>query len=304
MITKPTVLVLGAGASTVYGYPAGKTLKNHIVTELNNSNSTLYNFLRKDNYSDTDIGEFREGLIDSATNSIDEFLENRQSFIDLGKLAITFALAAFESPSKLRPALEDWYQILVQALSSGASFEGLASNKIAIITFNYDRSLEQYLFKALKARFGKSEKEVAEIIKKIPIVHVHGQIGYLPWQHSTSVREYGNYDDFDTVCESSKLIRTIHEANDPFFEEAQKHLLNAGHIYFLGFGYHALNLRRLKIEDMDITNKIIQGTSFGLNQKRLTEITNRTNQKINIMRVQGAGRFGVYQFLDENITFI
>ena len=35
-------------------------------------------------------------------------------------------------------------------------FEDFEKNLVSVITFNYDRSLEQFLFISLKSRYGKS----------------------------------------------------------------------------------------------------------------------------------------------------
>lgn len=74
----------------------------------------------------------------------------------------------------------DWYQYFCDKLNT--SFEEFDQNKISIITFNYDRSLEHSLFTALKNSYAKNDRDCASKLKNIPIVHVYGQLGYLPWQ--------------------------------------------------------------------------------------------------------------------------
>lgn len=305
MIIRPTVLVLGAGASTDYAYPTGKQLMDQIVTELSNSDSGMYKFLLEEKYSMSDIGNFSDGLINAGVWSIDELLENKRSYREIGKLAITYLLALKEAGSRLRPE-KDWYALLLQALVPGQSFEGIAENKLSILTFNYDRSLEHNLFESIKRRYdGISTIDVAKVIKAIPIIHLHGQVGFLPWQHNISVRSYGDYKDNKALVESSKQIKIIHEIDidgDPNFEEAFQKLQSAEFVYFLGFGYHAENLRKLKIDNIDVKNKRVWGTSYNLTEKQLQEAMTKAGNKIDL-KVGGAREYDVYKFLYENVTF-
>ena len=58
-----------------------------------------------------------------------------------------------------------------------STFEEFGNNKLSIVTFNYDRSLEHYLLNSLMTLHGKTRDECAQALKKIPIVHVYGQLG-------------------------------------------------------------------------------------------------------------------------------
>jgi len=57
----------------------------------------------------------------------------------------------------------DWYQYFCDKLNT--SFEEFDQNKISIITFNYDRSLEHSLFTALKNSYGKNDRDCALKLK-------------------------------------------------------------------------------------------------------------------------------------------
>ena len=79
MITKDTVLVLGAGASAEYKYPLGTRLREILIRELNPSDnppSQITTRLMQLDFGQAEIGRFKEALRGSATNSVDEFLEH------------------------------------------------------------------------------------------------------------------------------------------------------------------------------------------------------------------------------------
>ena len=139
-----------------------------------------------------------------------------------------------------------------------------------MITFNYDRSFEHYLFNVLKETYNKPCLECADKLKNIPIIHVHGSFGSLPWQESTlSKMKYGVWEDKDSRCPAVKQggenIIIVHNANEETaeFQQAQKLLVGAQRVYFLGFGFNKDNVRRLKIETL-LGNKRIEGTAFNL----------------------------------------
>ena len=69
MIHKPTVLVLGAGASMPYGYPSGSALREMLVDQ-----STFDELIVGNLISRNDVGGFCERFLYSGMNSIDAFL--------------------------------------------------------------------------------------------------------------------------------------------------------------------------------------------------------------------------------------
>ena len=186
MITKKTVLILGAGASMDYGFPSGRELLQEIKEGISTMDEELYAKLAESEQIPDIITDLYEGLVHADPLSIDAFLERRIKYIHLGKLAIAFTLIPKEIETKLfnRKSLH-WYQYLSDNLSQNAfSPEDFGNNQLAIITFNYDRSIEHYLYTRFQHTYGlKDDKEkCAEIIKKIPIIHVYGSLGPLPWQ--------------------------------------------------------------------------------------------------------------------------
>ncbi len=279
MIEKPTVLILGAGASEPYGFPTGHELLYKIRTALDpEGTSYLRTMLIEQDIRVSQINDFHKELMHSDPSSVDEFLEYRPEFLPVGKLAIALSLIPFENEDSLfkRDLNElSWYQYLFNKLYV-PSTNKFINNNLSIITFNYDRSIEHYFFTVLKARSNKSEEECARILEAIPIIHVHGKLGALPWQEESG-RPYDS-ENLGNIKEVSKQINVIRKDLDKSseFEEAYEFYLSlAEKIIFLGFGYHEANLRRLRIGDLK--GKTIIGTCYGLGNSDIGPIIAKWN---------------------------
>ena len=178
MITILTVLALGAATSYPYGFPTAKELRNLICEVFANPNTPASRLLGEaSGHFPHGFFRFREAFLKSGQPSVDAFLEWRPDFLAIGKLAIAYCLLPFEDESKLftPPGNRggDWYQYLSVKLN--ASFEDFGSNKLSIITFNYDRSLEHYLHTSLQNLHDRSRDDCnATLAQKIPIIHVYG----------------------------------------------------------------------------------------------------------------------------------
>ncbi|MFA6357390.1 MAG: hypothetical protein WCY09_01795 [Candidatus Omnitrophota bacterium] len=218
MIDKETVLILGAGSSNEVGFPLGKTLIKNILDlaagetiglhlrspkdivnhSLRNSH-LLWRLLdisgekKEDNgsYSVDDIQKFAADLEDANPPSIDDFLLSPTKYSLIGKLFILFALSECEDIRRFQGNKNfglkwGWYRYLWERLidDTGKDFKKLKNNRLKIITFNYDRSLEIFLFKAIKAQYNLHdyENKIASFFDEISIQHVHGKLGIMSWQ--------------------------------------------------------------------------------------------------------------------------
>ena len=85
MITKKTVLILGAGASVPYGFPTGKELVRKICASIDTYPSVgppmgvTSNQLREIDVDPEYYRHFQTAL-DEAQMSVDAFLENRKQY--------------------------------------------------------------------------------------------------------------------------------------------------------------------------------------------------------------------------------
>ena len=193
MINKPTVFILGAGASIPYGYPSGETLVTETVSELS-QRGLLFKLCRELGFNQLEISKFAETLNLSGDKSIDAFLERNPQFIKLGKIAITLKLIEKEDENRLfSPGNDKWYGDLVNELKSSSTDTFV--NNVSFLTFNYDRSFDHYLFVSIMNSYEeiKGDIQCAQIVSRIPIIHLHGHIGKLFWQESNGIeRPYAN----------------------------------------------------------------------------------------------------------------
>jgi hypothetical protein len=273
MIEDPTVLVLGAGASMPYGFPSGRELFviiNKALAIQSTSPVTLWGRLKDLGIEQEKIPAFRSALIFADPPSVDAFLEHREEFLEVGKLSIALSLIPFENERRLFNMDRDedmpnsWYRYLMDKLEA-INCTDFKRNRLSIITFNYDRSLEHYLFTTLKNRYGITDQECSDAISAIPFIHVHGSLGSLPWQGGLFSRPFKKTGDLHEIRMASRQIIIMSEkAEDAeVFRRAYELMNEASKIYFLGFGYHQTNLRRLGMAKL-IKKGNIYGTSLGL----------------------------------------
>lgn len=271
MIRRRTVLVLGAGASKPYGYPLGGELKEGLCKEPKTiGEEQRVRLLRELGHMETEIREFIRALSMSGKPSVDAFLEHRTEFMEIGKRFIAAWLIPEEvtaylmNPSEIYPLgpRPNWYEYLFNKMN--ARREEFVCNNLAVVTFNYDRSLEQYLFTALQNSYGLSEGESADLVKNVPIIHVHGQLGYLPWQ-ADGGRPYEPSKKASDISEAARMIKVVHQdiGRDREFGRARAMIDKAERIIFLGFGWHDENLERLGLKDLDVTRPM-WGSTLGL----------------------------------------
>jgi hypothetical protein len=318
MITKPTVFVLGAGVSMPYGFPSGKKLVELIhssTREFAPEYPTLSSINRETTYRELVakfgkdvVMKFGDALFYSQQQSIDAFLEHRPEFSEIGKLAISLLILSKEIEYELlkfENRDKGCYQFLFSKLT--ANWDEFSRNKVGFVTFNYDRSLEHFLFTSLKNTYNKTDSECAQQFTNIPIIHVHGLLGKLPWQSENGIpygcqvenpSQKGNFSfDINLTVPAAKQIAVISE--DQFtskeFESAFQLLSKADQIYFLGFSYHPTNMKRLQLEYLSKLNQLrktysdesvwvkhshLQGTALGMEDAEIHSVQNKWHVRL------------------------
>jgi hypothetical protein len=253
MITLPTVLVLGAGASADYGFPLGRGLLLQVCRSLGvrHKDVGLKKTLLDLGFARGEIGAFAAELRFSMQPSVDAFLENRPEYMDVGKAAIAGCLIPCENLRRLFHRSDEkltWYEYLLNQMR--ASIDEFKSNQISFVTFNYDRSLEYFFYTALESTYGMGEERAVELLSSIPIIHVYGQLG-LPHYLSENGRTYGSEVTQETIEKCVAEIKIIPELADETeeFRQAHKLISKAKRLCFLGFGYHRTNVLRLRVNE-------------------------------------------------------
>ena len=166
MIKKNTVFVLGAGASSDFGYPLGNKLRDKIIDVFSNDDTAieelanaLYKPSDKKVFTDIDpirgplskatgvdfsntrdikikIKEFAKHLHDDVDYSIDIFLERfKNKYLTIGKMAIAYVLAKCENHD-ISFNNDNWYRCLYKKMKIDSTFDTFNENKISFITFN------------------------------------------------------------------------------------------------------------------------------------------------------------------------
>ncbi len=254
MITKQTVFILGAGASTEYGFPLGAALVQQLIKDTSR-NENLGQQLLAAQFRGNDIDEFREKLKFSDSSSIDTFLEgNEDKLVEIGRAAIALTIlvkenGCTESQSLVgNPPEDHWLRYVWNLMRSGCSRDNFPENKVAFVTFNYDRTVEQYFDIVLQNSFNMSQNETPELRDlAIPIIHLHGE---------PTGRRFGDYsyplsgEDVRSVASGIRIVHDPVAEGDPNFAKAHELISQASVVCLLGFGYHPTNIERLKLKEL------------------------------------------------------
>ncbi|TYL80823.1 hypothetical protein [Bradyrhizobium cytisi] len=288
VITTPTVFLLGAGASYPYGLPLGSELKSQILDRYaNDTGGHTVHLTNTTSFGRTDIDRFIGALRYSGLLSVDAFLERRPEFMEIGKAMMGIELLHAEVHERLWQEKENWLTYLYSQMI-GNTLEEFADNKVAFVTFNYDRCVEHFFFTSLKNSFGRSDDETAAIAKKISVVHLHGKLGHLPWEGTKSPIDFGdNQIDVRKMKILINEIKVVHEdhtldGRDIEFAMAQVMLTQARRVYLLGFGFGARNVQRIKLDAL--TPHAFCGTAYGLTDKEISDCKSLAGGRVLLLR--------------------
>ncbi len=284
MLSKSTCLLLGAGASTDLGFPLGSELRLNILDELRRMTDQDVESLPPTLQAEAHRRkEFHDKLHYGNWTSPDAFLERYPMFVNLGKYLICRTLAKCERPHGASNGTWGWYDHLVNAIHTDSASR-LKENRLSIVTFNYDRSLDFRLHMYVTHQFDFAESEGWEILQDaIPIVHVHGLLGHYPrWPINST----------NGVFERSRDIKIISEVEDatPEFEKASQLLHAADRVIVIGFGFAQRNVERLRFFD----------TVENLGSRDLSIITGGLSEAF---RLDMENRLKVYGLKDSQIIY-
>lgn len=145
------------------------------------------------------------------------------------------------------------------------------------------------------SRYGTSEENAWSMLVQIPIVHVHGDLGALPLQPDKMAgeRPYEPTRDSQHIISAAERISIMSSAHidSNEFKRARGFLLSAERMYFLGFGYHDDNMRRLGFENgkgfgRPSNMPTIIGTAYNISGPNRT-ILNRKFPNVGLCRPTG-----------------
>ncbi|MEZ6092618.1 MAG: hypothetical protein R3C03_00040 [Pirellulaceae bacterium] len=98
-----------------------------------------------------------------------------------------------------------WYNQLIGALFAGDT-AGVPKNKLSIVTYNYDRSVDFVIHQFVQQRYGLDTREAWQYVTEtVPIVHVHGTLGIYP------DIPYGDRSQNSTIVDAIKIISEVED---------------------------------------------------------------------------------------------
>jgi hypothetical protein len=264
-------LVLGAGASWHYGFPLAREIAYKTSTK-----SWSVERLKLCGIEQVAAESFADSLRESLSTSIDDFLsyETEPGVVALGKAILAYFIAEQEHIQNLSAKPNPhWYETLASRLIV-PDLSLFPARDIAIVTFNYDRSLDRSLLGSLVSRF-RSKHSLPEIVaafKRLPIVHIYGQLGYLPGLGADPrlEREYGPISSKDGMDRAVAAMHLLPEVitlgrDGTNIAEAEALIARATDVSFLGFAYSADNLSALGLAPPATAGKKFSGTKLGFN---------------------------------------
>lgn len=283
---RQTVLILGAGASKVFGLPLGSELRDKITRDLEikfgdfgrNLESGSYEIVealrvinRTPEGQAGNISPHRAAAVEIAeampfSSSIDEYIE-RHSDDPLkavcAKLAIAKNILEAERSSSLyvdsrfgqsglpQDAANTWLAHFLRDLTSGRTRANIseAFSNLYVVNFNYDRCFEQFLFEWLQAIYRVDRQAAASIVAGLKVYHPYGRLAPLDWEQNKGVK-YGAQVETHRLIAMAEQIRTYSEASEPEtgIELVKEKFSSASSVVFLGFGFHQQNIDLLTVQ--------------------------------------------------------
>lgn len=281
MLTRKTVLILGAGSSVTWKMPTGVKLMERIFDLLKPTSdhravapgdTLLRNAASFPNRASGEITAAAQRIAAAITQSlsIDEVLDTFRDdpwALKLGKLAIARVIRHAESQSPLASAgrsstfsaardslVGNWLNHFVAHLSADVPLDrlGAALERLTVINYNYDRCLELALTLMLSRRYGISPHDAEAFVKKLSVLRPYGSVGAFSLGHAATL-DAGFRDELtvEDLHAAAAGLRTLGEGPcaSELVYEIRYAVQNAHQLVVLGFGFHEQNVGLLKPEE-------------------------------------------------------
>lgn len=298
MFRKPTVFIVGAGASHEAGFPLGAQLRDNIAGCIKPKRGRGFWQLSDDHFdllfrqlggpgvmsralsaanalAPTMVGQ---ASVDDALN----YFAEEPDVIDLGKKAITYQILLAENRNPLNArtsALQRdswlWDFFTLAIASARRSDAKTLFADVTVINFNYDRSLEAYLRRAFEEHGNLTESEAEDAVRGLKIIRPYGIAGILPWMAAQGHGiPFGSNDprspvELHHVLVASTGIRTFAERFETgdLKQEIETAVRGADLIVVLGCALHPQNLDLLQLKKGDPVSAKVIGSVFGFHEE-------------------------------------
>lgn len=302
MIDRRTLLILGAGASRPYLFPTASELRSlllceyeHVLDELSLRLRALvpktyeqwYLEFLQSHIQQEHIEDFQRRFKESELVSIDRFLSFNPEFEEAGRFMIASILLKCEREEHLKG---DWYRILFNELTTNGA--EIPNDLLSVVTFNYDRSLEWYLFRSFRATFNLNEDDAWKRVRQIKIIHVYGDLGPIRAEQNDRI----TFGAWKRAAASKKYIKLIQpRAQSDFIGQIKSLLTPPVRVVFLCFGFDSMNLDAIGMNEN--LGYSIYASCYNLSATRM-EYAQKQLNKIN----WGSRSADVSRFLHDSVA--
>lgn len=295
MLQSRTLLILGAGASKEAGFPLGLELRDQLTAML----SIVFSSDRQLS-GDRVLGRYLQSLtqddeakalrlLEAArmvsrklpqVPSIDALLSilSDPDAVAIAKAAICVAISRAEGDSLVNKGSEPgydakyfsklsatWYGKFFELLHQRvpASALNMLFEELTVISFNYDRSFEEYLFRAVQNLYDLSSEDSASLVRNLQVIHPYGRIAPLDWEQRGGLK----YGGIPSVERAEVAIKTFSEqiADDRLQTRMDEAIQNSERVIFLGFGFLEENMDVLD-PGLQMRRKPLRGTAYGFSE--------------------------------------
>ncbi|MBC5767229.1 SIR2 family protein [Ramlibacter albus] len=272
MIPDTLLFILGAGASCPFGLPSGAGLRSVLCRDLRRS-TPLSKLVEACGFPESTVRNFAYEFLHSGQSSIDAFLARRPDFHDVGLHAIAAALMPSENrdllyinPDQDAWGDSNWLGYLWQRMCLEVNDPKLLPlNTVAFITFNYDRTVENFLQTSIQYTFNLNPDAAQEIVQEFPIFHMYGDLGDYEPGHGY---RFGDAVDVSRIKHAVSRLRVVPNTRPERDHGCEKMISVAKQTVFLGFGFDDMNCHRLAFQDIKVGDgskgHTAYATSYGM----------------------------------------
>lgn len=149
------------------------------------------------------------------------------------------------------------------------SVRDFKSLKVKFITFNYDRSLEYFLFETCRATFNINHTEAYKLVQELNIIHLYGSLLEDPKNLETTFTRspYGKSFSDEEVYQLSEKIDFMRISSPSLKDYTITDIIeDAKNIVFLGFGFDEFNLS--KLGELILKYKNVFASGYNISEAR------------------------------------
>jgi hypothetical protein len=219
------------------------------------------------------------------SSSVDRFIDSNrdnETAVEICKLIIGLLISDFEksSPYGFEPhEIRNFHAYNVKDRWTTKLFQYLHINitrneideifaRLKIVSFNYDRLIEQALITSLVNFYNVSIDDAVRAVEKLEVVHVYGSLGSLR-SSDALYQSFGNFVNDPLVA--TRQIRTFHESvTSDISARIADYIKWSKRIFILGFSFADMNTAFLRECAGELKGiKPVFATCFGMSEQNV-----------------------------------